>query len=135
MTSLNPCILHRNFVLQAVPFCRRPCSNPAEPCALKPTHKHAILIDSLRFDSLSPAPPELHSPCHHNSLAIPRELTTTELLLNFHADPPTVTVERTYESSRRGLFRRHRPQLWRRVHCGGISYTGSSRTTRWRGFP
>ena len=115
MTSLHPCILHRDFVLQAVPFCRRPCSNPAEPCALKPTHKHAILIDSLHFGFLSPAPPELHSPCHHNPLAIPRELTTTELLLNFHADPQTVTVQRTYETlvaGSLGLSRRHLPQLW-----------------------
>jgi hypothetical protein len=42
------------------------------------------------------------------------------------------------EGSRRGLsfdIRRHRPQLWRRVHRGGIYYTGSSRPRIWCVFP
>jgi phosphatidylinositol glycan class O len=77
------------------------CSDPtAPPCTLKPTHKRAILliIDSLRFDFLSPHPPEPHSPYHHNVLTLPRELTAKQprnsFLFNAHADPPTVTLQR-----------------------------------------
>jgi hypothetical protein len=76
------------------------CADPASPCTLKPTHKRAVLliIDSLRFDFLSPHPPEPHSPYHHNVLTIPRELTAKQprnsFLFNAHADPPTVTLQR-----------------------------------------
>ena len=70
------------------------------PCALPPTHKCAVLliIDSLRFDFLSPHPPQPHSPYHHNILTLPRELTAehprNSFLFNAYADPPTATLQR-----------------------------------------
>lgn len=75
------------------------CS-PSDPCTLPPTHKRAILliIDALRFDFLSPNPPEPHSPYHHNILTLPRELTEkypkNSLLFNAYSDPPTTTLQR-----------------------------------------
>jgi len=76
------------------------CSDPTSPCTLPPTHKRAVLliIDSLRFDFLSPHPPQPHSPYHHNVLKLPRELTAEQprnsFLFNAHADPPTATLQR-----------------------------------------
>lgn len=76
------------------------CSDPTSPCTLTPTHKRAIIliIDALRFDFLSPHPPEPHSPYHHNALTLPRELTRSQprnsFLFNAHADPPTATLQR-----------------------------------------
>ncbi|KAI0272081.1 hypothetical protein BGY98DRAFT_1002678 [Russula aff. rugulosa BPL654] len=76
------------------------CSDPTSPCTLIPTHKRAIIliIDALRFDFLSPHPPEPHSPYHHNALTLPRELTANQprnsFLFNAHADPPTATLQR-----------------------------------------
>lgn len=70
------------------------------PCTLPLTHTRAVLliIDSLRFDFLSPHPPEPHSPYHHNVLTLPRELTAKQprnsFLFNAHADPPTATLQR-----------------------------------------
>ena len=76
------------------------CSDSTSPCTLHPTHKRAVLliIDALRFDFLSPHPPEPHSPYHHNVLTLPRELTAKQprnsFLFNAHADPPTATLQR-----------------------------------------
>jgi phosphatidylinositol glycan class O len=76
------------------------CINSSSPCTLPPTHQRAVLliIDSLRFDFLSPHPPQPHSPYHHNVLTLPRELTAKQprnsFLFNAHADPPTVTLQR-----------------------------------------
>jgi GPI ethanolamine phosphate transferase 3 subunit O len=76
------------------------CSNSSSPCTLPPTHKRAVLliIDALRFDFISPHPPEPHSPYHHNVLTLPRELTAKQprnsFLFNAHADPPTTTLQR-----------------------------------------
>ncbi|KAI0299999.1 hypothetical protein B0F90DRAFT_1725887 [Multifurca ochricompacta] len=58
------------------------CSTSTSPCTLPPTHKRAVLliIDSLRFDFVSPHPPEPHSPYHHNVLTLPH--------------PPTATLQR-----------------------------------------
>ena len=76
------------------------CTNSASPCTLPPTHQRAVLliIDSLRFDFLSPHPPQPHSPYHHNVLTLPRELTAKQprnsFLFNSHADPPTATLQR-----------------------------------------
>lgn len=70
------------------------------PCTLPRTHKRAVflVIDSLRFDFLSPHPPEPHSPYHHNVLNLPRELTVkhplNSFLFNAYADPPTATLQR-----------------------------------------
>ena len=76
------------------------CSDLTSPCTLTPTHNRAILliIDALRFDFLSPHPPEPHSPYYHNVLTLPRELTAkhprNSFLFNAHADPPTATLQR-----------------------------------------
>ncbi len=69
-------------------------------CALTPTHNRAVLliIDSLRFDFISPDPPRPASPNHHNVLNLPRQLTekqpTRSFLFNAYADPPTTTLQR-----------------------------------------
>jgi phosphatidylinositol glycan class O len=70
------------------------------PCTLPPTHSRAIvlIIDALRFDFLTPHPPDPPSPYHHNVLTLPRELTRTRpehsLIFNAYADPPTTTIQR-----------------------------------------
>lgn len=69
-------------------------------CGIKPTHKRAVLliIDSLRFDFLSPKPPNPPSPFHHNILTIPQHLTQKHprhsFIFNSYADPPTATLQR-----------------------------------------
>lgn len=74
------------------------CSD--QKCTLKPLHKRAVflIIDSLRFDFVTPDPPNPLSPYHHNILTLPRELTTSRpkhsYLFNAYADPPTTTLQR-----------------------------------------
>lgn len=69
-------------------------------CKLPPTHKRAVVlvIDALRFDFLSPHPPEPPSPYHHNVLRLPQELTaanpTHSFLFEMFSDPPTTTLQR-----------------------------------------
>lgn len=69
-------------------------------CTLPPTHKKAVVlvIDALRFDFLSPNPPEPHSPYHHNVIRLPQELTTAHpmnsFLFEMFSDPPTTTLQR-----------------------------------------
>lgn len=69
-------------------------------CTLPATHKRAVvlIIDALRFDFLSPHPPNPPSQYHHNILTLPRELTEQQpeksLLFNSYADPPTATLQR-----------------------------------------
>ncbi|KAJ7226452.1 hypothetical protein C8J57DRAFT_1453529 [Mycena rebaudengoi] len=69
-------------------------------CVLPPTHKRAVLliIDALKFDFVSPAPPIPVSPFHHNILTLPRELTNANprksFLFNAYSDPPTTTLQR-----------------------------------------
>ncbi|KAI0668210.1 hypothetical protein C8Q78DRAFT_1049147 [Trametes maxima] len=69
-------------------------------CTLAPTHKKAVVlvIDALRFDFLSPNPPEPISPYHHNVLVLPQELTaarpTHSFLFEMFSDPPTTTLQR-----------------------------------------
>lgn len=64
------------------------------------THTRAILllIDSLRFDFISPHPPTPPSPYHHNVLTLPRDLTATRprhsFIFNAYSDPPTTTLQR-----------------------------------------
>lgn len=64
------------------------------------THKRAVvlIVDALRFDFVSPNPPEPHNPYHHNVLTLPAELTKTRpehsFLFNAYADPPTTTLQR-----------------------------------------
>ncbi|OJT03980.1 GPI ethanolamine phosphate transferase 3 [Trametes pubescens] len=69
-------------------------------CTLTPTHKKAVVlvIDALRFDFLSPHPPEPHSPYHHNVITLPQELSaswpTHSFLFEMFSDPPTTTLQR-----------------------------------------
>lgn len=65
-----------------------------------PTHQRAVIliVDSLRFDFLSPHPPEPLNPYHHHVLTLPAELTKLHpehsFLFNAYADPPTTTLQR-----------------------------------------
>ncbi|KAI0354459.1 hypothetical protein OH77DRAFT_1504820 [Trametes cingulata] len=69
-------------------------------CTLPPTHKRAVVlvIDALRFDFLTPHPPEPPSPYHHNVIVLPQELTaarpTHSFLFEMFSDPPTTTLQR-----------------------------------------
>ncbi|TFK38348.1 hypothetical protein BDQ12DRAFT_109059 [Crucibulum laeve] len=71
-----------------------------QPCTLPPTHKRAVflIIDALRFDFVTPNPPNPPSQFHHNVLKLPRELTAAHpknsFLYNAYADPPTTTLQR-----------------------------------------
>ncbi|KAK7037483.1 mannose-ethanolamine phosphotransferase gpi13 [Paramarasmius palmivorus] len=64
------------------------------------THSRAVLliIDSLRFDFVTPDPPLPVSPYHHNVLTLPAQLTEkypkNSFLFNSYADPPTTTLQR-----------------------------------------
>ena len=67
---------------------------------LTPTHKRAIIlvIDALRFDFLTPDPPQPPSPHYHGVLELPAQLTEAHprhsFLFNSFADPPTTTLQR-----------------------------------------
>ncbi|KAI0773128.1 hypothetical protein BD413DRAFT_539380 [Trametes elegans] len=71
-----------------------------DQCTLTPTHKRAVvlIIDALRYDFLSPHPPEPASPYHHNVIVLPQELTsarpTHSFLYEMFSDPPTTTLQR-----------------------------------------
>ena len=73
---------------------------PDGQCTLTPSHKRAVVlvIDALRFDFLSPHPPQPVSPYHHNVLVLPQELTALQpsrsFLLEMFSDPPTTTLQR-----------------------------------------
>lgn len=74
------------------------CSHAS--CSLPASHKRVVflIIDALRFDFVTPHPPEPPSPFHHNILRLPAELTAAHpdrsLLFNSFADPPTTTLQR-----------------------------------------
>ncbi|KAF9523318.1 hypothetical protein CPB83DRAFT_887002 [Crepidotus variabilis] len=69
-------------------------------CGLAPTHRRAVVLimDALRFDFITPDPPNPASPFHHNILTLPGELTasrpTHSFIYNSYADPPTATLQR-----------------------------------------
>ncbi|TCD66047.1 mannose-ethanolamine phosphotransferase gpi13 [Steccherinum ochraceum] len=71
-----------------------------ESCPFPPSYNKAVIliIDSLRFDFISPNPPHPPSLYHHHVLSLPAELTRLEpehsLLLNSFPDPPTTTLQR-----------------------------------------
>lgn len=73
---------------------------PDGSCTLPPSHKRVVLlvIDALRFDFVSPDPPNPPSPYHHNVLRLPQELTAAQpdrsFLFSSFADPPTTTLQR-----------------------------------------
>ncbi|EJC99454.1 uncharacterized protein FOMMEDRAFT_112989 [Fomitiporia mediterranea MF3/22] len=75
-------------------------SCPNGECTLPETHQRVVLliIDALRFDFVSPNPPEPRSPFHHDILTLPRELTAKypdrSFLFHSFADPPTTTLQR-----------------------------------------
>ncbi|CCL98860.1 uncharacterized protein FIBRA_00867 [Fibroporia radiculosa] len=75
-------------------------SCPDGECTLQPTYKRAVvlIIDSLRFDFLTPDPPHPPSPHHHNVLTFPQELTASlpehSLIFDAFSDPPTTTLQR-----------------------------------------
>ncbi|KAF9442500.1 hypothetical protein P691DRAFT_810558 [Macrolepiota fuliginosa MF-IS2] len=64
------------------------------------THSRAVvlIIDALRWDFLSPHPPDPPNPYYHNVLTLPAELTQKHpehsFLFNAYADPPTTTLQR-----------------------------------------
>lgn len=65
-----------------------------------PTHKRAVIlvIDALRFDFISPDPPQPPSPYYHGVLKLPAQLTKTQphhsFIFNTFSDPPTTTLQR-----------------------------------------
>lgn len=67
---------------------------------LTPTHKRAVIliIDALRFDFISPNPPQPLSPHYHGVLKLPAQLTETQprhsFIFNTFSDPPTTTLQR-----------------------------------------
>ena len=69
-----------------------------EPFA--PTYGRAviIIIDALRFDFISPDPPQPRSPHYHGVLKLPAQLTSTQprhsFIFNTFSDPPTTTLQR-----------------------------------------
>ena len=75
-------------------------SCPDGSCTLPPAYKRTVLliIDALRFDFISPDPPEPVSSYHHNVLRLPAELAISRpghsLIFNSFVDPPTTTLQR-----------------------------------------
>ncbi|KAF7331568.1 GPI ethanolamine phosphate transferase 3 [Mycena kentingensis (nom. inval.)] len=69
-------------------------------CVLPATHKRAVflIIDSLRFDFISPHPPSPPSSAHHDVLTLPAQLTAqhprNSFIYNAYSDPPTATLQR-----------------------------------------
>ena len=90
----------RGFLLTRLSLASVASCDASSPCTLRPTHRRAVflIVDALRFDFLSPNPPEPPSPYHHNVLTLPRELTARypqhSFLFNAYADPPTTTLQR-----------------------------------------
>ncbi len=73
---------------------------PNGSCSLSPSHSRVVflIIDALRFDFITPNPPDPPSPYYHHVLRLPAELTAAHpgrsLLFNSFADPPTATLQR-----------------------------------------
>ncbi|KIK62354.1 hypothetical protein GYMLUDRAFT_260111 [Collybiopsis luxurians FD-317 M1] len=75
-------------------------------CSLPPTHTKALvlIIDSLRFDFIAPAPfipsanSSEYSSYHHSILTLPSLLTnahpSNSFIFNSYPDPPTTTLQR-----------------------------------------
>ena len=67
---------------------------------LTPTHNRAVIliIDALRFDFISPDPPQPRSPHYHDILKLPAQLTVAQprnsFIFNSFSDPPTATLQR-----------------------------------------
>ena len=86
----------RGFLLTRLSLSR--VNTQDEP--LTPTHKRAVIlvIDALRFDFLSPNPPQPRSLHYHGVLKLPAQLTNAQprhsFIFNSFADPPTATLQR-----------------------------------------
>lgn len=93
-------IFTRGFLLTRLSLAQVASCTSSEPCTLPAVHKKAVvlIIDALRFDFISPEPPQPASPHHHNVLTLPRELTAAHpdrsVLFNAFCDPPTATLQR-----------------------------------------
>ena len=67
---------------------------------LTPTHERVVIfiIDALRFDFISPDPPQPRSPHYHGILKLPAQLTKEQprhsFIFNSFSDPPTATLQR-----------------------------------------
>jgi len=67
---------------------------------LTPTHNRVVIfvIDALRFDFISPDPPQPRSPYYHGVLKLPAQLTKAQprnsFIFNSFSDPPTTTLQR-----------------------------------------
>ncbi|QRV79165.1 pyrophosphatase/phosphodiesterase [Ceratobasidium sp. AG-Ba] len=88
----------RGFLLSRIAL---DATNDCRNCTLgPPIHKKAvvIVIDSLRFDFIAPAPPSPADPSHHNVLTLPAQITSSRpdhsFIFNAHSDPPTATLQR-----------------------------------------
>lgn len=74
--------------------------NECRDCTLPPTHKRAIflIIDALRFDFITPNPPQPPNEAFHHVLTLPQELSAKyprhSFMFNAHSDPPTATMQR-----------------------------------------
>lgn len=76
------------------------CDPSAETCSLPPAYNRAviIIIDSLRFDFISPNPPVPPSSYYHHVLKAPAELSKSypdrSTIFCAFSDPPTTTSQR-----------------------------------------
>lgn len=74
--------------------------NDCKTCTTLRTHKRVVflVIDALRFDFISPNPPQPSSLYHHDVLTLPRDLTEAHpqnsFIFNAYSDPPTTTLQR-----------------------------------------
>lgn len=89
----------RGFLLTRLALSETSTCTP-ESCPFPPSYSKAVvlIIDSLRFDFVSPNPPNPPSPYHHDILRLPAELSASQpdhsLLLYAFPDPPTTTLQR-----------------------------------------
>lgn len=90
----------RGFLLSRLALETKTTCSPESSCTLPPTHKRVVvlIIDSLRFDFISPDPPVPTSEHYHNALTLPGKLTKAHphnsFIYNAYSDPPTATLQR-----------------------------------------
>ena len=90
----------RGFLLNRHALSTKSSCDPSSTCTLPPTHNKAVvlIIDALRFDFVSPHPPQPASEYYHNILTLPRELSASRphhsFLFEAYSDPPTATLQR-----------------------------------------
>ncbi|KAF9513098.1 hypothetical protein BS47DRAFT_988449 [Hydnum rufescens UP504] len=90
----------RGFLLTRLALESKTSCSPYSSCTLPATHKRAVLliIDALRFDFISPNPPNVTSTHFHNVLTLPRQLSASRpqhsFIFNAYSDPPTTTLQR-----------------------------------------